>query len=74
MPGSTLSLELSLQEMLKAIHKSQGTGESRIEQIASDAVLTFRTFYTYIPAIIGIFTFSGLTFIQYRIFKYKNKI
>ena len=73
LPGSTLSLELSLQEMLKAIHKSQGTGESGIEQIASDAVLTFRTFYTYIPAIIGIFTFSGLTFIQYRIFKYKNK-
>lgn len=70
-PGMGVGLEASLLGMLKALGGITGGDTDSQKDFLTQGVFVWRSFFTYFPAIIGLFGFGGLT--AYHITSYKHK-
>lgn len=68
-PGLGAGLEAALLNMIVVLGNVQGGGEPK--EFVSQGIFLWRTFYTYFPAVIGLFGFIGLT--VYHVRSYKKK-
>lgn len=72
-PGLAAGLEASLLYMLKVLGGiSGGVDDKQQLEFISQGIFLWRTFYTYFPAVIGLFGFGGLTIYHVRSYKKKK--
>lgn len=73
-PGFGIGLEASLLAMLRVLGgiSSQSRDPDLEKHFVEQGIVLWRTFYTYVPAVFGLFAFGGLTGVQIRSYRKKK--
>lgn len=69
-PAQGVGLESALLLMLKTLGGIKGGSDQK--QFIQQGIVLWRTFFTYIPAVLGLCGFTGLTIHQVRSYKHKR--
>lgn len=71
-PGLGVGLEASLLWLLKVLGGIQGGDSESQKQFLSQGIFVWRSFFTYFPAVIGLFGFGALTAYHVRSYRHKK--